>query len=55
MSETLANELNEISTETGINKSTLCRMGISRIVRDFQSNGLMQLMGDFTRQYPEIV
>jgi len=55
LSDELANQLHEVAIATGIQKSKLCRMGISRIISDIQSNGLADSMGKLSRDYAEIV
>lgn len=55
LSDELANQLHEVATATGIQKSKLCRMGISRIISDIQSNGLADGMVKLSREYAEIV
>ena len=55
LSDELANQLHEVATATGIQKSKLCRMGISRIIYDIQSKGLAESMGKLNREYSEIV
>lgn len=55
LSDELANQLHEVATATGIQKSKLCRMGISRIISDIKLNGLAESMGKLNREYSEIV
>ena len=54
LSDALAEELHEVSISTGIKKSKLCRMGISRILRDLQESGLASKMGEISQYYEEI-
>ena len=54
MTEALASELHEVSLATGIQKTKICRMGISRILRDLRNEGLADRMGQISRQYEEI-
>ena len=54
LSDALAEELHEVSLSTGIKKSKLCRMGISRLIRDLQESGLSAQMNEISRQYQEI-
>ena len=54
MTEALAAELHEVSLATGIQKTKICRMGISRILRDLKNDGLADRMGQISRQYEEI-
>ena len=54
MTEALASELHEVSLATGIQKTKICRMGISRILRDLRENGLADQMGQISRHYDEI-
>lgn len=55
LSDELANQLHEVATATGIQKSKLCRMGISKIISDIQSKGLAESMGKLSREYSEII
>jgi hypothetical protein len=55
LNDTLANQLHEVSLATGIQKSKLCRMGISKIITDIKLNGLADSMGKLNREYEEIV
>lgn len=54
MTEALASELHEVSIATGIQKTKICRMGISRILRDLQKDGLADRMGQISQHYEEI-
>ena len=55
LSDALATELHDVSTATGINKSKLCRMGISRILRELQESGISDRMGELSKDYEEIL
>ena len=55
LSDELANQLHEVATATGIQKSKICRMGISRIISDIKLNGLAESMGNLNREYSEII
>jgi hypothetical protein len=54
MTEALASELHEVSLATGIQKTKICRMGISRILRDLKNDGLADRMSQISRHYEEI-
>jgi hypothetical protein len=54
MPDALANELHEVSVATGIQKTKLCRMGISRILRDIKKDGLAERMSQISMNYEEI-
>ena len=54
LSDELANQLHEVATATGIQKSKLCRMGISRIVNDMKHFGALDSMKTITQKYQEI-
>jgi len=54
LSDELANQLHEVATATGIQKSKLCRMGISRIVNDIKHLGALDNMKTITQHYQEI-
>ena len=54
MTEALAAELHEVSIATGIQKTKICRMGISRILRDLKRDGLSERMNEISREYEEI-
>lgn len=54
MTEALASELHEVSIATGIQKTKICRMGISGILRDLKRDGLSERMNEISRQYEEI-
>jgi hypothetical protein len=55
LSDALAAELHDVAEATGIQKSKLVRMGLSRLIRDFQSSGLSERMNQISREYEEIV
>ena len=55
LSDELANQLHEVATATGIQKSKLCRMGISRIISDIKLKGIAESMGKLNSEYTEIV
>lgn len=55
LSDSLAEELHEVSVATGIQKSKLCRMGISRLIRDLQNSGLASKMSEMSQSYEEIL
>lgn len=55
LSDALAAELRDVAEATGIQKSKLVRMGLSRLIRDFQSSGLSERMNQISREYEEIV
>jgi len=55
LSDALAAELHDVAESTGIQKSKLVRMGLSRLIRDFQSSGLSERMNQISREYEEIV
>ena len=52
--EKLADALNKASDATGVGKSTLCRMGLSRILKDLENTGRVHSMKQFTDHYEEI-
>ena len=54
MTEALASELHEVSLATGIQKTKICRMGISRILRDLKDDGLVDRMREISSHYEEI-
>ena len=55
LSDALASELHEVSELTGIKKSKLCRMGISRVLRDLNRSGVVERMEEISRHYEEIL
>ncbi len=55
LSDALASELHDVSEATGIKKSKLCRMGISRILRELQESGLSERMNEISVKYKEIL
>jgi hypothetical protein len=55
LTDTLALELKRASALTGIHKSRLCRMGISRLLREIRSNGTTETMTRLHSMYQEIV
>lgn len=55
LSDALASELHDVAEATGIQKSKLLRMGLSRLIRDLQNSGLSQRMNQISREYEEIV
>lgn len=55
LSDELATQLDEVSQMTGIQKSKLCRMGISRIVNDYQEMGVLESIRTLNQYYQEIV
>lgn len=54
MTEALALELHEVSLATGIQKTKICRMGISRVLRDLKKDGLADRMKEISSHYEEI-
>lgn len=54
LNDTLADQLHEVSEITGIQKSKICRMGISRIVNDIKQFGALESMKTITKHYQEI-
>lgn len=55
LSDDLASQLHEVSETTGIQKSKLCRMGISRIVSDIQEMGGLESIRNLNQHYQEIL
>ena len=55
MPRKLADELEKAVSSTGMTRSKLCRMGISRILQDLDSTGRTNSMGQFLNHYREIV
>ena len=54
LSDELANQLHEVAIATGIQKSKLCRMGISRIITDIQEMGVLESIRTLNQYYHEI-
>ena len=54
MTGRLATELINASVSTGISKSKLCRMGLSRVLQDLQQTGRSHSMKQFTEHYREL-
>ena len=54
MTEALASELHEVSIATGIQKTKICRMGISHFLRQLKKDGLSERMSEISREYEEI-
>ena len=54
LNDTLADQLHEVSEITGIQKSKICRMGISRIVTDIQEMGALEGIRTLNQYYQEI-
>ena len=55
LSDDLAFKLHDVSEQTGIQKSKLCRMGISRIVNDIQEMGGLESIRSLNQHYQEIL
>lgn len=55
LTRNLANELFDASDATGISKSKLCRMGLSRVLIDLKQTGRSQSMNQFHQHYKELV
>lgn len=55
LNDTLAEQLHEVSEITGIQKSKLCRMGISRIITDIQDMGALESIRTLNQHYQEIL
>ena len=53
LSDALAEQLHNVSEITGIKKSKLCRMGISRVLRDLSKSGVVERMEEISRHYEE--
>ena len=51
----LADELHKASDATGVGMSTLCRMGLSRLLLDLENTGRAHSMKQFREHYREIV
>jgi predicted DNA-binding protein len=54
LNDTLAEQLHEVSEITGIQKSKICRMGISRIVTDIYQMGALESIRTLNQYYQEI-
>ena len=54
MPNALASELHRVSAATGIGKSKLCRMGISRLIQDIKATGRDQSMAQLGALYREL-
>ena len=54
LNDTLRDALDEASHATGINKSKLCRMGISRLISDLNATGRTESMQRFRDHYKEL-
>ena len=55
MQKALAMELDAASIATGIDKSSLVRKGVSRLIIDLKNTGRSDLMSKFHEHYREIV
>jgi hypothetical protein len=55
MTKTLANALTNASSATGISRSKLCRMGLSRVLEDLNQTGRTHSMQQFNAHYKELV
>lgn len=54
MTKILAIELINASNATGITRSKLCRMGLSRVLEDLKHSGRIQSMKQFNTYYKEL-
>jgi len=54
LNDNLAEQLQEVSEITGIQKSKICRMGISRIITDIQQMGALESIRTLNKYYQEI-
>ena len=55
LSDDLASQLHEVSEVTGIQKTKICRMGISRIVNDIHEMGGLESIRNLNQYYQEIL
>ena len=54
ITRTLANELNDVSNKTNINKSSLIRIAIQKLLIELNESGIPQVMNKIKTQSLEI-
>ena len=54
LNDQLASQLDEVSKMTGIQKSKICRMGISRIINDILEMDALESIRTLNQYYEEI-